>query len=193
MFAHENDFDSIVSQAASAWDVEPTLIKGIIAAESEFNVRAWKDEPQINDASYGLMQILYGTATALGFTGSRDALYDPTTNIRLGTRYLRDNIKTAAARGFGVDSAISAYNGGFSAVRPGDGKRVTNVVGSPFINQAYVDRVLSYAAFYTHGAQQLETVTVIGQPVEHVSLWSLMQFAFPLAFLFLVTRKRHRK
>jgi len=190
-FAHENDFDLLVAEAGEAWSVDPALIKAIIGAESEFKPNAYRAEPQINDASYGLMQLLYSTARTIGYTGSTSGLYDPTTNIRLGTRFLADLIKTAAQRGHGVDAAVSAYNAGFSAVRPGDGKRVTNDPRSPFINQAYVARVLDLASYFRHGAPpQLATVTVYAQPVENVSMWSLLVFALPLALL--LVSKRHR-
>lgn len=193
-FVHENDFDGIVGQAAEAWGVDVSLIKAIIGAESEFNPNAYRDEPSIGDASYGLMQLLYQTAKAIGYTGSTSGLFDPTTNIRLGTRYLANLIKTATQRGYGVDSAISAYNAGFSTVRPGDGKRVTNEPGSPFINQAYVDKVIRLANYYEHGsAQPLETVTVLGKAVENVSLWSLITFAIPLLLLVVHKKPSGRK
>ena len=191
MFTRENEYDPIVAEAGKAWEVEPALIKAIIGAESEFTPTAYRAEPRLGDASYGLMQLLYATAKLLGYTGSTAGLYDPTTNIRLGTRYLRDLIKTAGARGYGVDSAISAYNAGFSTVRPGDGKRTTNAAGSPFINQGYVDKVLRLAAYFKRGAHQLDTVTVFAQPVENVSLFSLVSFAIPILALLLVS-KRHR-
>ena len=192
MFTHENDFNPIINEAGQAWDVEPALIKAVIGAESQFVPSAYRAEPQIGDASYGLMQLLYGTAKLLGYTGATSGLYDPTTNIRLGTRFLADLIKTADKRGYSVDSAISAYNAGFSAERPGDGKRTTDG-SSPFVNQAYVDRVVSYANYYSRaGAQQLETVTVLAdRPVENVSLFDLLSFGIPLLAL-LVVSKRHR-
>lgn len=192
MFTRENEYDSIVVQAGEAWSVDPALIKAIIGAESEFTPEAFRAEPKIGDASYGLMQLLYGTARLLGYAGPTNGLYDPTTNIRLGTRYLADLIKTAENHGHGVDSAVSAYNAGFSAVRPGDGKRVTNDAGADFINQAYVDRVLSLASYFKRGSvNQLATVTTYAKPaVENVSLWSLLSFAIPL-LVFLIP-KRHR-
>lgn len=191
-YARENDFDDIVALAGQAWDVDPALIKAVIAVESEFSPRAFRAEPKIGDASYGLMQLLYKTARALGFTGVAADLYDPTVNIRLGTRYLADNVRTALSRGYKVDSAISAYNAGFSSVRAGDGKRVTNDPTSPFINQAYVDKVLELAAYFRHpAAHQLETVTVTARPVittGGTSPWLLLAAAFPI--LLLIARRR---
>ena len=156
-------FDSIINTAADAWNVPQPLIKAIVEQESDFDPNAYRAEPQIDDASRGLMQLLYGTAQALGFQGEPNDLFDPTINIRLGTRYLSELINTAARYGYGVDSAISAYNAGFSTQRTGDGKRMGNSSDTPFINQAYVDRVLSAANAYATEArgepQQLPTVT----------------------------------
>lgn len=151
MYAHEHDFDAIIDSASNEYNVPVALIKAIIGQESEFIATAYRAEPQINDASRGLMQLLLGTAQNLGFTGNPDDLYDPTLNIRLGTKYLSDNLNYAASNGYGIDSAISAYNGGFSADRNGDGKRVGDA-GTPFINQAYVDSVMSKMAYFAQNA-----------------------------------------
>lgn len=188
-YARENDFDAIVNEAGNAWSVKPALIKGIIAAESEFNPRAYRDEPAIHDGSYGLMQLLYSTANRLGYTGSTVGLFDPTLNIRLGTRFLADLIRTADRAGFGVDSAISAYNAGFSKVRPGDGPRTTNAPGAPFVNQTYVDKVIALANYYA-GVPQLQTVTVNAN-VEHIPLSTLLAAFVPLLLLF-IPKKRKR-
>lgn len=161
-------YDSIISEASQAWDVPFSLIKAIIERESDFDPNAYRAELQISDASRGLMQLLYVTAQALGFTGGADDLYDPTLNIRLGTRYLRDLIGTASRSGYGIDSAISAYNAGFSAQRTGDGKRTGSTTDTPFINQAYVDAVIAAANAYSSeassGVPQLATVNVLGSP-----------------------------
>jgi len=151
-YAHEHDFDAIIDSASAEYNVPVALIKAIIAQESNFLAKAYRAEPQIGDASRGLMQLLYGTAKNLGFTGQPDDLYDPSTNIRLGTKYLADNINFAAANGYGVDSAISAYNGGFSSQRTGDGKRTGATKDSPFINAAYVQSVLSLASYFAQNA-----------------------------------------
>jgi soluble lytic murein transglycosylase-like protein len=167
-------FDSIISEASQAWAVPFSLIKAIIERESDFNPNAYRAEPQIGDASRGLMQLLLGTAQALGFSGAADDLYDPTLNIRLGTRYLRDLIGTATRSGYGIDSAISAYNAGFSGQRTGDGKRTGDTTDTPFINQSYVDAVISaanaYASEAVGGVQQLPTVvTMAAQPTTSAS------------------------
>jgi soluble lytic murein transglycosylase-like protein len=145
---HQDDFNALVEQASARYGVPVALIKAVISLESEFLPRAFRDEPKIGDASRGLMQLLLGTARALGYTGDAEGLFDPATSIDLGTRLLRDDITFAKARGFGLDSAVSAYNGGFSAQRPGDGKRTGDTVDTPFINAGYVSVVLERMQYF---------------------------------------------
>jgi soluble lytic murein transglycosylase-like protein len=156
-FPHENDFDGWIAAAASSYNIPFALLKGIMAVESNFVQRAYRSEPSVNDASYGLMQVLLSTARAVGYTGTADGLYDPLTNISVGASFLSDLLRTAAEAGWGTDSAVSAYNAGFSSDRPGDGKRDTDRVDgrtadgsqlAPFINQSYVNAVNSYAQQY---------------------------------------------
>lgn len=117
--------------AASRYGVDPAIVLAVIGTESSFNPKAFKQEP--NDASYGLMQVLFGTAKGLGYTGTTAGLFDPVTSIDLGTKLLGQNLR---ARGGDVDAAVSQYNGGY---RPtyGFGKRFPN---GTFGNQAHVDR-----------------------------------------------------
>ena len=66
VFAREREFDTLVYAEAARRGLDPLLIKAVIATESSFNPQALRPEPQINDASRGLMQILYGTAKMMG-------------------------------------------------------------------------------------------------------------------------------
>lgn len=165
-WAHQDDYDAMIRPLAAARGVPVALVKAIIARESEFKPSAYRAEPQIDDASRGLMQLLYGTAKALGYTGTAEGLYDPATNLRLGVQLLADNIAFAAANGHGVDAAISAYNGGFSAQRRGDGKRTGDTVATPYINQAYVDWVQEAQRYFERyqlatGASGLATESLV--------------------------------
>lgn len=69
--------------------VDPALVMAIMETESSFDPNAYKGEPQINDASRGLMQLLFSTAQWLGFTGTVDKLCDPQTNIYFGMKFLQ--------------------------------------------------------------------------------------------------------
>lgn len=136
----------LVQNAATGYGVDPALVLGIITAESYFDPNAYRAEPQIGDASRGLMQLLLRTAQALGFNGSPDDLFDPAVNIALGTQLIAENI---AARG-DIAAAVSQYNGGY---RPALGFGVPLATTGRFANQAYVDRVLGFAGEYATALQ----------------------------------------
>lgn len=78
---------------AAEYDWLPAELMAFIEIESDFNPRAYRFEPRLNDASYGLMQILYRN-TAVGellYKGAPGGLYEPETNVRLGVHLLDKN------------------------------------------------------------------------------------------------------
>jgi soluble lytic murein transglycosylase-like protein len=97
--------------AAGAWlnDVPEEWIKAVILTESSGNPQAYRYEPKLQDASYGLMQLLYSTAKGLGYQGPAAGLYDPETNIKLGSRLL-GQLKQRYGDSF--PRVYSAYNSG---------------------------------------------------------------------------------
>jgi soluble lytic murein transglycosylase-like protein len=96
--------DALVEQNARTWQVDPALIKAVIANESGFNANATSGV-----GAQGLMQLMPATAASLGV---HDA-YDPAQNVAGGTHYLRGLLDR-----FGGDKrlAIAAYNAGPGAV-----------------------------------------------------------------------------
>jgi soluble lytic murein transglycosylase-like protein len=96
--------DALVERNAATWQVDPALIKAVIANESGFNANATSKV-----GAQGLMQLMPETAAGLGV---RDA-YDPAQNVAGGARYLRGLLDR-----FGGDKrlAIAAYNAGPGAV-----------------------------------------------------------------------------
>jgi LPXTG-motif cell wall-anchored protein len=104
-----SEYDAIIAEAAARYDVPESWIKAVIGVESDFNAAAYRAEPAINDASYGLMQLLYRTAALLGYDGDPEGLFDPETNIMLGAKYL-GQLRSQ----FGDDfrAVYSAYNSG---------------------------------------------------------------------------------
>lgn len=150
-FAGENRYNHLTRAASALHMVPEPLIKAVIGAESAYKPRAFRPEPQINDASRGLMQLLERTARTLGHRGDVERLFDPLLNINLGSKLLAENYQHARAGAPGADPgelwerAVSAYNAGWSPNRPHDAKRKPD--GS-FVNQAYVDKVLRLTAHY---------------------------------------------
>jgi soluble lytic murein transglycosylase len=88
---------------------DPILIASMIVVESSGNPNAIRQEPKINDASYGLMQILYRTAKSVGFTGIGKDLFDPETNIKYGCKYVKICLNKENRDLF---NTCRAYNGG---------------------------------------------------------------------------------
>jgi hypothetical protein len=112
-------YGNFIRSAANKYNVDEQLILATIMAESEGNQFAFRAEPRINDASYGLGQILFSTARGLGFAGTTQDLYDPEINIDLIAKYHRRTIDT-----YGLltpDKLALVYNTGrlFSLGYPG--------------------------------------------------------------------------
>jgi uncharacterized protein YvpB len=90
--------------------ISPVLIAGLIQQESAFDPRAYRFEAHLNDASRGLMQVLYGTAIWKGgYTGDPDGLYDVATNLRAGCTFLRWLLHRYDGN---ERTALAAYNAG---------------------------------------------------------------------------------
>jgi soluble lytic murein transglycosylase-like protein len=173
-------YDALIHSVAAAYSVAANIaerdlfaiLKGMVAAESSFNPKAFRAEPQISDASRGLMQVLAGTARALGYLGPlgndttrTGGLYTPIISLVLGAKLLAQNLARARAPKHVI--ALSAYNAGFSSVagRTDDAKRTAAGV---IINQAYVDKILLFAREYINipfpapAARPLQDVLVEG-------------------------------
>jgi soluble lytic murein transglycosylase len=105
-------WDTIKTESAR-YNLNPYLVASLIRQESEFNPAA------VSYANaYGLMQLLpvvgHQMARELGMTHFQTfQLLDPETNIKLGTRYLRQMLDKFS----GVEEyALAAYNAGDSRV-----------------------------------------------------------------------------
>ena len=137
-----NQFDQIIVAAAVNYEVSVPLIRAVIMTESSFNPNAYRPEPAISDGSYGLMQVLFRTAVSLGFPNDpsqHTRLFDPATNINLGTKYLAQLQRKYE----NVDDIYAAYNSG--AVRKNAAGEYVNTKGDTGV-QKRVDRFLSIYA-----------------------------------------------
>jgi hypothetical protein len=121
-------------EAAREQGIDFELLQALVATESGFDAQAVSPKGAI-----GLMQVLPATAERYGVTGDRKLplakkLTDPRTNIRTGTRYLRDLIRMFPGR---LELALAAYNAGEGAVQRA-GNRIPNFPET----QNYVKTVL---------------------------------------------------
>lgn len=109
-------------EASREHGVEVELLQALIATESGFDPAAVSPKGAV-----GLMQIMPATAERYGVVGNAKVpvakrLVDPRTNIRTGTRYLRDLIRMFPGR---LELALAAYNAGEGAVQRA-GNRIPN-------------------------------------------------------------------
>ena len=122
--------DALVSANSTTWQVDPSLVKAIIANESGFDANATSKV-----GAQGLMQLMPATAAAVGVRDS----YDPAQNVAGGTRYLKGLLDRFNGD---VRLAVAAYNAG-----PGAVEKYGDV--PPYAEtQNYVQNVLgSYAKY----------------------------------------------
>lgn len=85
-------------------------------------------EEVLQKTSFGLMQIMGGTARFIGYSGALPALYKPDTNLYWGCKYLK-RLKNQHNE---IEAVVAAYNAG-SPRKTKDGA---------FVNQRYVDDVM---------------------------------------------------
>jgi len=133
----ERDYDHLILEVATLHDVEPGLVKAVIAAESNFRPHAVS-----RVGAQGLMQLMPATAADLGV----ERPFGVVENIDGGVRYLR-----AMLDRFGdVARALAAYNAG-----PGAVDRYHGV--PPYAEtRAYIKRVLEYHRRYQADFERLE-------------------------------------
>lgn len=89
-----NLYGSLIQAVADKYGLDPQLIFATIMTESEGNPKAYRFESHLNDASYGLGQILYTTALNLGYKGTPEDMYRPEISIDLIGKYHQSTIET---------------------------------------------------------------------------------------------------
>jgi soluble lytic murein transglycosylase-like protein len=93
---------SVIDSAATAYGVDPALVRAIIEVESGYEPDAVSPK-----GAMGLMQLMPETARQYGVSNP----FDPKANIDAGTRHLRSLLDR-----YDVSRALAAYNAGAGAV-----------------------------------------------------------------------------
>jgi soluble lytic murein transglycosylase-like protein len=99
-----SQYNSIISEAAGKFGVDPSLIRAVIAVESAGNPYAVSKA-----GAKGLMQLIDTTANDMGVT----SVFDPKENIFGGTRYLKNLL---SLHNGDETLALASYNAGPAAV-----------------------------------------------------------------------------
>jgi soluble lytic murein transglycosylase-like protein len=118
-------YADFIRRAASQFDVDPVLVRAVIAAESNFDPRAVSPK-----GARGLMQLMPSTASRFGVKD----VFDPGQNIAGGVRYLRYLLDLFEGD---LVLALAAYNAGEGVVQSTGG--IPNFPET----RDYVDRVLA--------------------------------------------------
>ncbi len=120
----------VIREASERYEVDHSIIRAIIMAESSYNLMATS-----NKGAEGLMQLMPNTARELGVTDS----FNPTQNIHAGVRYFKKLLKRYKGN---VRLALAAYNAGIRNVMEYDGI-------PPFkATHSYIKKVLNYQRYY---------------------------------------------
>ncbi|WP_243651633.1 lytic transglycosylase domain-containing protein [Thiobaca trueperi] len=98
---------AMIPDVARRYGVEESLVHAVVAAESNYNAHAVS-----HAGAVGLMQVMPATAADYGVS-SADALFDPETNLRTGTRHLK-RLLNKYKNDYG--RVIMAYNAGEGVV-----------------------------------------------------------------------------
>jgi soluble lytic murein transglycosylase-like protein len=133
-------FAPLIERYAKARGLEPALIKAIVAVESAFDPRAVSRKGAV-----GLMQVIPATGERYGLAADRkrtveQKLFDPGTNLRIGTQYLADLL---ARFDNDLTLALAGYNAGENAVE----RHARRVPPYPE-TQAYVALVRQFREWY---------------------------------------------
>jgi len=120
----QSTLNDVVNEASGRYRLDPDLVNSVIKAESAFNPRAVSPK-----GAQGLMQLMPGTASALGVPNA----FDPRANVEGGTKYLRELLERY---NFDLVKALAAYNAG--------PERVERFGGVPpyYETRTYVARVV---------------------------------------------------
>ena len=126
-------YEWIIKQASAQYGVDPSLVKAVIKAESDFDYKAVSHK-----GAQGLMQLMPETAVDMAVKDP----FDPQENIYGGTRYLSLLLERFKEN---ISLALAAYNAGPDSVE--------DYKGIPPYSETitYIKRVLEYYKKYQSG------------------------------------------
>jgi soluble lytic murein transglycosylase-like protein len=100
--------NALIKKYSKIYEIPEELVHRVVRRESRYNPSAY------SKGNYGLMQIRYNTAKAMGYDGPADGLFDAETNIKYAVKYLKgawlvadtdhDNAVRLYARGYYYDA-----------------------------------------------------------------------------------------
>ena len=102
-------YEDLIRAHAKANGVPANLAFAVVSVESDFRAHVRGRAGEV-----GLMQIKPATARGMGYRGSVKALYNPSTNLKYGMRYLG---KAHKMSGGNLCGTILRYNAGHYAKR----------------------------------------------------------------------------
>ncbi|MFC4345415.1 lytic transglycosylase domain-containing protein [Cupriavidus numazuensis] len=149
--------EPMIRQIAGKQDVDPALVKAVMAVESGFNPSAVSPKGAI-----GLMQVIPDTGARFGVSADArrsvgEKLADPHTNISAGVRYLRWLMELFPDN---LELVLAAYNAGEGAVQ-----RYNNRIPPYPETQQYVSTVLQFYRLYKPGGPvATRTSAAAGEP-----------------------------
>ncbi|WP_159948386.1 lytic transglycosylase domain-containing protein [Rhizobium sp. 18065] len=75
--------NALIKKYAKFYEIPEDLVHRVVKRESTYNPGAY------HSGNYGLMQIRYNTAKAMGYSGEPSGLFDAETNIKYAVKYLK--------------------------------------------------------------------------------------------------------
>ena len=100
--------NALIKKYSKIYEIPEDLVHRVVRRESRYNPSAY------SKGNYGLMQIRYNTAKAMGYDGPAEGLFDAETNIKYAVKYLKgawlvadndhDNAVRLYARGYYYDA-----------------------------------------------------------------------------------------